>query len=158
MKTSDIRLSFMWCLHFLCVHYDTPPEDAARAADPPIMRREHKCGTSAAQVRHKFGTSSAQVRNRFGTSAEQVRSKCGGARAEQVRSTVRIAWPSSLVANATTRHIVVMGSIPNWATTSAKRTLRSRVQFPEPRGLATSGNVLGNGFCPAGPWLPPAQR
>ena len=41
------------------------------------------------------------------------------------------AWPSSLVVNATTRQLVVMGSIPNWATTSANRTLRSRVQFPE---------------------------
>ena len=39
--------------------------------------------------------------------------------------------PSSLVVNATTRHLLVMGSIPNWATTSAKRTLRSRVPFPE---------------------------
>ena len=40
-------------------------------------------------------------------------------------------WPSSLVVNATTRHLVVMGSIPIWVTTSAKRTLRFRVQFPE---------------------------
>ena len=38
--------------------------------------------------------------------------------------------PSSLVVDATTRHLVAMGSIPNWVTTSAKRTLRSRVQFP----------------------------
>ena len=30
-----------------------------------------------------------------------------------------------------TRHLVVMGSIPNWVTTSAKRTLRCRVKFPE---------------------------
>ena len=48
--------------------------------------------------------------------------------------------PSSLVVNATTRHLVVMGSIPNWVTTrtSAKRTLRSRVQFPE---SSRPGNV-----------------
>ena len=26
-------------------------------------------------------------------------------------------WPNSLVANATKRHLVVMGSVPNWATT-----------------------------------------
>ena len=42
-----------------------------------------------------------------------------------------IFWPSSLVVNATTRNLAVMGSIPSWVTTSAERTLRSRVQFPE---------------------------
>ena len=41
------------------------------------------------------------------------------------------AWPSSLVVNTTTRNRVVMGSSPNWVTPSAKRTLRSRVHFPE---------------------------
>ena len=54
-------------------------------------------------------------------------------------------WPSRLVVNATTRNLVVTGSIPNWATTSAKRTLRSRVQFPEsPRP--------GNVWACAGRW------
>ena len=53
-----------------------------------------------------------------------------------------------------------MGSIPNWVTTSAKKTLRSRVQLPERPSLETFGHVLGNGFCRAvvagstfsGPW------
>ena len=39
-----------------------------------------------------------------------------------------------------------MGSIPNWVTTSAKRTRRSRVHFPEPRGLATA--CVGQWFMP----------
>ena len=42
-----------------------------------------------------------------------------------------------------------MGSIPIWVTTSAKRTLGSRVQFPEagsPRGLVKFGHVMGRGF------------
>ena len=54
--------------------------------------------------------------------------------------------PSSLVVNATTRHLLVMGSIPNWANTSAKRTLRPRVQFLEhPRP--------GNVWACAGQWF-----
>ena len=42
--------------------------------------------------------------------------------------------PSSLVVNTTTRHLAVTGSNPIWVTTSAKRTLGFRVQFPEVPG------------------------
>ena len=69
--------------------------------------------------------------------------------------------PSSLVVNATTttRNLVVMGSIPNWVTTSAKRTLRSRVQFPERPRPGSVWACAGQWFLPgrgcatfSGPW------
>ena len=49
--------------------------------------------------------------------------------------------------NATTRHLVVMGSIPIWVTTSAKRTLGCPGSIPgSPRGLVKFGHVMGKGF------------
>ena len=59
-------------------------------------------------------------------------------------------WPSSLVVNTATRNLVVMGPTPSWVTTSAKRTLRSRVQFPE---IPRPGNVWE---C-AGQWFLPGR-
>ena len=53
------------------------------------------------------------------------------------------------MANATTRHLVVMGSIPNWATTFGKENAEvpdSIPGVPEAWWLR-SGMYWANGFC-----------
>ena len=56
-------------------------------------------------------------------------------------------WPSSLVVNTTTRHLVVTGSIPIWVTTLGKENAGVPGSIPgSPRGLVKFGHVMGKGL------------